>query len=295
MKPAIRTAVFPVAGLGTRFLPVTKTVPKEMLPIIDRPLIDYAVAEAAQAGIDHFIFVTAKGKEAIEDYFKNAPALEHALKNAGKNAELAQLKSSLPKNARIDFVLQDEALGLGHAVWCARDLIHEENFAIILPDDLVNANPGCLSQLVAAYGKTGGNIVAVEDVPREHTNRYGVVDVGRQDGALVEVRGLVEKPKPEDAPSTLSIIGRYILHRDVLAELERKDRGQGGEIQLTDAIARLIGRMNFHGLRFDGIRYDCGSKLGFLEANLAFGLEREDIASALKIALGRLAHDIGGN
>ena len=289
MKPAIRTAVFPVAGLGTRFLPVTKTVPKEMLPIIDRPLIDYAVAEAAEAGIDHFIFVTAKGKEAIEEYFKSAPALESALKNAGKQTELDKLASNLPKNARIDFVLQDEALGLGHAVWCARDLINEEAFAIILPDDLVSAKPGCLSQLVAAYEKTGGNVVAVEDVPREHTNRYGVLDIGKQDGALVEVRGLVEKPRPEDAPSTLSIIGRYILHRDVLSELERKDRGQGGEIQLTDAMARLIGAKNFHGLRFNGIRYDCGSKLGFLEANLAYGLEHEDIASALKAVMGRYA------
>jgi UTP--glucose-1-phosphate uridylyltransferase len=289
MHLPVRKAVFPVAGLGTRFLPATKSVPKEMLPVVDRPLVDYAVMEAAEAGIEHFIFVTGRGKGAIEDYFDRAFELETTLAEKGKTSDIETLRKFLPEPGCVSYVRQQEPLGLGHAVWCARDIVGKEPFAVILPDDLVKATPGCLAQLVSAYRTKGGNVVAVENVPREHTSRYGILDIGRQEGALVEVRGLIEKPSPEKAPSTLSIIGRYILSGEIFDELARKEKGAGNEIQLTDAMARLLGRMPFHGLLFTGTRYDCGNKLGFLEANIALALERPDLGPGLHDILNKYA------
>jgi UTP--glucose-1-phosphate uridylyltransferase len=284
----VRKAVFPVAGLGTRFLPATKAVPKEMLPIVDKPLIQYALEEAQAAGIEEFIFVTGRGKSAIEDHFDLAPELAATLKARGKSTELEAINGWLPDPGRISFTRQREALGLGHAVWCARAFVRDEPFAVILPDDLVAADTPCLKQLVDAYAETGGNLVAVMDVPREHTNRYGILDVESDDGRLASVRGLVEKPKPKDAPSTLSIIGRYVLQPQVLAELDRHETGAAGEIQLTDAIAATIGRVPLHGLRFEGTRYDCGDRVGFVEANIAFALKRDDLADAVIRTIGGL-------
>ena len=287
MRP-VRKAVFPVAGLGTRFLPATKAVPKEMLPVVDKPLIQYAVEEAQAAGIEEFIFVTSRGKAAIEDHFDRAPELSEALQSRGKTAELEAISSWMPAPGQISFTRQREALGLGHAVWCARAFVRDEPFAVVLPDDLVAGGTPCLKQLVDAYAETGGNVVAVMDVPREHTNRYGILDIDDDDGRLASVSGLVEKPEPKDAPSPLSIIGRYILQPQVLAELDRHAKGAGGEIQLTDAIAQTIGRVPLHGLRFEGTRYDCGDRAGFVEATMALALEREDLADAVIRAMGRL-------
>lgn len=277
----IRKAVLPVGGLGTRFLPATKSVPKEMLPVVDKPLIQYAAEEAWAAGIEHIIVVTARGKSIIEDHFDHAHELEAALKARGKTVELQLLEATLPVEGNFSFTRQQDPAGLGHAVWCARDLVGDEPFAVLLPDDLVQSEKPCLAQMVEAYGHVGGNIVAVMDVPREHTARYGVLDPGATDGQLVEIRGLVEKPKPEAAPSTLSIIGRYILQPEIFSHLAAKQRGAGNEIQLTDAMAKLIGRQAFHGYRFEGIRYDCGDKLGFLMANIAFALERKELRDGL--------------
>lgn len=278
-KKPIRKAVLPVAGLGTRFLPATKVVPKELLPVVDRPLVDYAIEEAREAGIEQFIFVNGRGKGAIEDYFDHAFELEATLTEKKKASDVSALRQVLPRAGEVSFVRQQAPLGLGHAVWCARHLVGNEPFAVILPDDLVRARPSCLAQLVAAHGKTGGNVVAVENVPREHTNRYGILDIAHEDGALVAVKGLVEKPDPAIAPSTLSIIGRYVLLPEVFTHLERHERGAGGEIQLTDAMARMIGTHPFHGLRYDGVRYDCGDKVGFLHATVALALERTDLAA----------------
>ncbi|WP_299399294.1 UTP--glucose-1-phosphate uridylyltransferase GalU [Pelagibius sp.] len=287
MQGPIRKAVLPVGGLGTRFLPATKAIPKEMLPVVDKPLIQYGVEEARAAGIEEIVFVTSRGKAAIEDHFDHHWELMATLEARGKTAELELARSMMATAGKISYTRQPEALGLGHAVWCARALVGREPFAVILPDDLVLGQPGCLSQLVDAYEKVGGNLVAVEDVPREHTNRYGILDVVSDDGRLAEAKGLVEKPRPDVAPSTLSIIGRYILQPEVFDELDRQERGAGNEIQLTDAMARTIGRQPFHGLRFEGRRFDCGNKAGFLEANFAYALEREDLAPAAREILSR--------
>lgn len=280
IKP-VRKAVFPVAGQGTRFLPATKAMPKEMLPIVDRPLIQYAVDEAHEAGIEEFIFVTGRAKTAIEDHFDQSTELERSLEAQGKAEALAAIRGWLPEPGQISYTRQQQPLGLGHAIWCARYLVGDEPFAVLLADDLILAQPGCLKQMIDAYSDTGGNIVAVEDVPREHTNRYGILDIEADHGRLAEAKGLVEKPDPSDAPSTLSIIGRYILQPEVFAELDRKETGVGGEIQITDAMARTIGQIPFHGMRFDGHRYDCGNRLGYVEANIAYGLERPEMRDQL--------------
>ena len=290
MSQPIRKAVFPVAGMGTRFLPATKAVPKEMLPVVDRPLIQYAVDEARAAGIDQIIFVTGGGKQAIEDHFDRHGPLEDQLRDKGKDGALADVLSPLGAPGEVVFTRQQEPLGLGHAVWCARHLVGDEPFAVILPDDMVLGEPGCMRQMVDAFARTGGNLVAVEDVPRAHTNRYGILDPGAEADRLVEVRGLVEKPDPAVAPSTLSVIGRYVLLPEVFDHLARKERGAGGEIQLTDAMARMIGAHPFHGLRFTGRRFDCGDKVGFLEANIAYALERPEMAASVRRLLaGALA------
>lgn len=289
MAKKIRKAVFPVAGMGTRFLPATKAIPKEMLPVVDKPLIQYGVEEALAAGVEEIIFVTGRGKTALEDHFDLNPELERALSERGKQAELAAVRDVVLGAGKLSCVRQSEPLGLGHAVWCARQLVGDEPFAVLLPDDLVLADRPCLAQMVDAYDETGGNVVAVMDVPREHTNRYGILDVGADDGRLAEVKGLVEKPDPADAPSTLSIIGRYVLMPEIFGFLDRQERGAGGEIQLTDAMAHMIGNLPFHGLRFEGTRFDCGDKVGFLEANIAFALARDDMREPVGRALkGRI-------
>ena len=288
VKP-VRKAVFPVAGQGTRFLPATKAMPKEMLPVVDRPLIQYAVDEAREAGIEEFIFVTGRAKSAIEDHFDHSAELERSLEESGKKDALAAITEWVPEPGQISYTRQQKPLGLGHAVWCARYHIHDEPFAVLLADDLILAKPGCLKQMLEIYGDVGGNVVAVEDVPREHTDRYGILDVVEDDGRLARAKGLVEKPDPDAAPSTLSIIGRYILQPEVFLELDRQEKGAGGEIQLTDAMARTIGEVPFHGFRFDGKRYDCGNKLGFIEANIAFALDRPEMQDEMAEILSRLA------
>lgn len=277
MNKPVRKAVFPVGGMGTRFLPATKSMPKEMLPVVDKPLIQYAVEEAQAAGIEEFIFVTGRGKAAIEDHFDHSVELQDLLTSRGKTAMLDSIKSWMPPAGQVSYTRQQEPLGLGHAVWCARHLVGDEPFAVLLADDLILADTPCLRQMVDAQQRLGGNMVAVMDVPRQHTKRYGVLSVGRDDGKVAEVKGLVEKPEPDKAPSTLSVIGRYILQPAVFGHLERQERGAGGEIQLTDALARMIGDAPFHGLRFEGERFDCGDKVGFLHANLAFALARDDL------------------
>ena len=285
-KP-LRKAVLPVAGLGTRFLPATKAMPKEMLPVVDKPLIQYAIDEARAAGIEEFCLITGRGKDSLIDYFDIAYELESTLKERNKTDCLNALAPSAIKAGSLIAVRQQEPLGLGHAIWCARTFIGSDPFAILLPDDMVRAPVGCLKQLVDAYNETGGNVVAVSEVPREHTSRYGILDVGSDNGHLVEVKGLVEKPKPEDAPSNLSIIGRYILTADIMPHLGKLERGAGGEVQLTDAMAKMIGHVPFHGVRYEGTRYDCGDKLGFLEAQIAFALERPELADGVREFLKR--------
>ena len=277
MVKKVRKAVFPVGGLGTRFLPATKAMPKEMLPVVDKPLIQYAVEEAIAAGIEDFIFVTGRGKAAIEDFFDHNYELAQVLTERGKTVEVNAIEETVLESGRVAYTRQQEPLGLGHAVWCARELVGDEPFTVLLADDLVMADTPCLKQLVDVYDATGGNVVAVMDVPREHTNRYGILDVGKDDGRLAEIMGLVEKPDPADAPSTLSIIGRYVLLPEVFGFLDEGTKGAGDEIQLTDAMARMIGDKPFHGLRFDGRRFDCGDKAGFFEANVAFALARPDL------------------
>ena len=284
----VTKAVIPAAGMGTRFLPATKSMPKEMLPIVDKPLIQYAVEEAAAAGVEEFIFVTGRGKAAIEDHFDHSYELEDLLSARDKTEELAALRAAIPAAGQVAYTRQQEPLGLGHAVWCARNLVGNEPFAVLLADDLIQSKTPCLKQMSDAAAEIGGNMVAVMDVPREHTARYGILDVGSDDGHLAEVRGLVEKPDPVEAPSTLSVIGRYILMPEVFEYLGRKEKGAGGEIQLTDAMAQLIGAQPFHGLRFEGTRFDCGDKLGFLKATVAFGLDRDD----LREGLGKYLSDI---
>lgn len=289
MNARVRKAIFPVGGLGTRFLPATKAMPKEMLPVVDKPLIQYAVEEARAAGIEEFIFVTGRGKASIEDHFDRSQELEDTLSSRGKSAELGLIADLLAAPGKVCYTRQQEPLGLGHAVWCARNLVGNEPFAVLLADDLVQADTPCLKQMVEAHAPIGGNLVAVMDVPKEHTKRYGILDVVEDNGELARAKGLVEKPEPEVAPSTLSIIGRYILQPEVFDELERQERGAGNEIQLTDAMARTIDRIPFHGLRFSGTRFDCGSKAGFLEANIAFALAREDLGGDMADILRRYA------
>ena len=278
LKRRVTKAVFPVAGLGTRFLPATKSVPKEIMTLVDRPLIQYAIDEARAAGITEFIFVTSRGKNALEDSFDHAPQLESSLAQSGKNALLETLKSTNMESGAIAYIRQHKAMGLGHAVWCARRLIGDEPFAVILPDDVIAADTPCLKQMVDAYQETGGSMVATMEVPAERTSSYGILDGAANGGSLVSVRGMVEKPKVEDAPSNLAVIGRYILTPDVLETLHQQKSGSGGEIQLTDAIAAEIdaGR-KVHGLKFEGQRFDCGSKAGFLQATVSFALAREEL------------------
>ena len=291
MTRRIRKAVFPVGGLGTRFLPATKSMPKEMLTVVDKPLIHYAVEEAQAAGIEEFIFVTGRGKSVIEDHFDHSYELDDTLAARSKSAELEAIRAWMPGAGQVAYTRQQEPLGLGHAVWCARNLVGDEPFAVLLADDLVLAKTPCLKQLVEAYERTGGNMVAVMDVPRENTGRYGILDVASDDGRLAEVRGLVEKPAPADAPSTLSIIGRYILQPEVFRHLDRRERGAGGEIQLTDSLAAMIGNGPFHGLRFEGERFDCGEKAGFLKANVAFALARDDLRDEVMAYIRACADD----
>ena len=287
MRKKLRKAVLPVAGLGTRFLPATKALAKEMLPVVDKPLIQYAVEEARAAGIEQFCFVTGRGKTALVEHFDIAFELEATLRERGRTKELAELEAMRIEPGSLLTVRQQIAHGLGHAIWCARAFIGDEPFAILLPDDLILSETPCLKQLADAYRQTGGNVVAVVDVPREHTNRYGILKTGADDGRLVVVRGLVEKPAPREAPSTLSIIGRYVLMPEVIGHLEKMERGAGGEIQLTDGMAKLIGHQPFHGLRYEGKRFDCGNKIGYLEAQIAFALKRPDLADAVR---GFLTH-----
>jgi UTP--glucose-1-phosphate uridylyltransferase len=274
--------------MGTRFLPATKAMPKEMLPIIDRPLIQYAVEEAAAAGIEEFIFVTGRGKHAIEDHFDESVELNHLLSEQGKDDVLADIRGWMPKPGQVYYTRQMAPLGLGHAVWCARHLIGDEPFAVLLADDLVMSKTPCLKQMVDVYGETGGSVVAVMDVPREHTDRYGILDVNHDDGRLASVKGLVEKPAPADAPSTLSIIGRYILQPNVFRWLDLQEKGKSGEIQLTDAMASTLEDGPFHGMRFEGRRFDCGNKIGFVEATLAFALSRPEMAPAVREIIANL-------
>lgn len=273
----IRKAVFPVGGLGTRFLPATKAMPKEMLPVVDKPLIQYAVEEAQAAGIEEFIFVTGRGKQAIEDHFDRSYELEDTLKERGKNELLDLINSWMPKAGAVSYTRQMEPMGLGHAVRCAKSLVGDEPFAVLLADDLILSKKGCLAEMVEAYNKVGGNLIAAMDVPHDHTKRYGIVSPGKDSDTLVEVKGLVEKPSPDKAPSRTAVIGRYIVQPSVFDHLDKVPRGAGGEIQLTDALARMIGEVPFHGLRFSGTRYDCGDKIGFLHANIAFALDRADM------------------
>jgi UTP--glucose-1-phosphate uridylyltransferase len=289
MTQRIKKAVFPVGGLGTRFLPATKAMPKEMLTVVDKPLIHYAVEEAQAAGIEEFIFVTGRGKSAIEDHFDYSHELSEALKSRGKFVELEAISTGMPGPGQVGYTRQPEPLGLGHAVWCARNMVGDEPFAVLLADDLVLGETPCLKQMTDAWDATGGNMVAVMEVEREHTNRYGVLDVVSDDGVRVEAKGLVEKPEPADAPSTVAVIGRYILMPEVFDNLARGEQGAGGEIQLTDAMAATLDTVPFHGLRFTGRRFDCGAKLGFVEANLAFALDRDDLGDEVQAMLGRYA------
>ena len=289
----IRKAIFPVAGLGTRFLPATKAMPKEMLPVVDRPLIQHVVDEARQAGIEHFIFVTGRNKSVIEDHFDRQFELELTLMERGKKTELASLSEDLPAAGTVSFTRQQSPLGLGHAVWCARELVGHEPFALLLPDVLVQHGRGCLAQMIdAANGlASNANILAVEKVPKERIHMYGVVGIGERKGKAFAITKMVEKPKASEAPSELTITGRYILQPQIFELLENQAAGAGGEIQLTDAMLALSGSQPFYGLEFEGRSFDCGSKIGFLAANAAYGLERADIAPELRTELRRLLGD----
>ena len=282
MIKKLRKAVLPVAGLGTRFLPATKAMAKEMLPVVDKPLIQYAVDEARAAGIEQFCLITGRGKTALVEHFDVAYELEQTLTQRGKQAELDALRRAQLAPGEIVTVRQQVPLGLGHAIWCARAFIGDDPFAILLPDDLIMSEVPCTKQLADAYYETGGSVVAVVEVPPEQTSRYGILKIGSDDGRLVEVTGLVEKPKPEDAPSNLSIIGRYVLMPEVIPHLAKMERGAGNEVQLTDGMARTIGETPFHGLRYEGRRFDCGDKIGFLEAQIAFALKRPEMADAVR-------------
>lgn len=280
MPTRVRKAVFPVAGLGTRLLPATKSIPKEMITIVDRPLIQYAVDEAREAGIEELIFVTGRGKSALVDYFDQAFELEAMLKEKGKSLDV--LAPSNAKFGEVVSVRQQQPLGLGHAVWCARHIVGDEPFAVLLPDELMMGRPNCLAQMVEAYERVGGNIVAALEVPESETRNYGVIDPGATDGRLIEIRGLVEKPAPGSAPSNLMLPGRYILQPEVMRELDSLEPGAGGEIQLTDAIAKMVGKQPLNAYRFNGERYDCGSATGFVIANLAVALRLDEVEPAVR-------------
>jgi len=289
MKP-IRKAIFPVAGLGTRFLPATKAMPKEMLTVVDRPLIQHVVDEAREAGIEHLIFVTGRNKSVIEDHFDRQFELEVTLKERHKKSELKLLADDTPSAGTTSFTRQQSPLGLGHAVWCARELVGNEPFAVVLPDVLVQNEPGCLAQMVAAYNKqkAKANIIAVEEVPADRVHMYGIVGVGKESGDAMQITKMVEKPKRDEAPSNLAITGRYILQPEIFSILENQQAGAGGEIQLTDAMIALAKTQPFYAVKFEGRSYDCGSKLGFLTANVAYALKRKDIAPELRAELKQL-------
>ena len=294
MNAPIRKAVFPVAGLGTRFLPATKAMPKEMLTVVDRPLIQYAVDEAREAGIEHFIFVTGRNKAVIEDHFDVQYELEATLHGRGKTEALSLLAKDLPKPGSTSFTRQQVPLGLGHAVWCARELVGNEPFAVLLPDMVMKGEPSCLKQMVDVYQETGGNVLAVNECDPSQTHQYGVVGIGANlTDSSFRINAMVEKPKPEVAPSNLYINGRYILQPQVFDLLSRQEKGAGNEIQLTDAMLKLMERQHFYGCRFDGEVYDCGNKVGFLAANVAFALERADIAAEFRPELERLVGKAG--
>ena len=289
MTAPIRKAVFPVAGLGTRFLPATKAMPKEMLTVVDRPLIQYAVDEAREAGIEHLIFVTGRNKAVIEDHFDVQYELEATLSGRGKQEALDLLARDLPEPGATSFTRQQVPLGLGHAVWCARELVANEPFAVLLPDMVMRGEPGCLAQMVEVYNQTGGNLLGVSECDPAETHQYGIVGIGAElEGPAFRINGMVEKPKPQDAPSNLYINGRYILQPQIFDLLSKQSKGAGNEIQLTDAMLRLMDRQYFYGCRFDGQVYDCGSKVGFLTANVAFALGRKDIADEFRPALEAL-------
>ncbi len=278
MPKRVRIAVFPVAGLGTRFLPATKAMPKEMLPVVDRPLIQYAVDEAKEAGIEHFVFVTGRNKGVIEDHFDRQFELEWTLESRGKLEALEKLRADLPIAGQTSFTRQQEPLGLGHAVWCAREMVGDEPFALLLPDMLFKSNPGVLAQMIAAYEKTGKNVIAVEEVDMGEISSYGVVGRGPGPDEGFEVTEMVEKPTPQDAPSNLIISGRYILQPEIFDLISKQDKGAGGEIQITDAMQKLLSEQGFTGVKYKGRSFDCGSKIGFLSANIAYALERDDIS-----------------
>jgi UTP--glucose-1-phosphate uridylyltransferase len=281
MNASIRKAVFPVAGLGTRFLPATKAIPKEMLTIVDRPVIQYVVDEARAAGIEHFILVTGRNKAVIEDHFDIQVELEVTLRERGRMDAIEELTRDLPVPGQMSFTRQQVPLGLGHAVWCARELIGDEPFAVLLPDMVMQSEPGCLSQMVEVYRETGGNVLSVEECDPSRTNQYGIVGVGESVGNAFRITGMVEKPDPSEAPSNLFINGRYILQPEIFGHLARQKRGAGNEIQLTDAMISLAAEQPFYGRRFDGRTFDCGSKIGFLTANFALALDRPDLGPAL--------------
>tara|TARA_R100000005_G_scaffold96577_1_gene84756 strand:+ start:17055 stop:17936 length:882 start_codon:yes stop_codon:yes gene_type:complete len=293
MPNKVRKAVFPVGGLGTRFLPATKAMPKEMLPVVDKPLIQYAVEEARAAGIEEFIFVTGRGKTTIEDHFDHSYELESVLNERNKQSLLKELQASVPKPGSIAYIRQQEPLGLGHAVWCAKRLVGDEPFAVILADDLILADTPCLAQMVTAREQAGGgNMLAVMEVPTAHTSRYGILSPGKETDNLVEIKGLVEKPAPEKAPSNMAVIGRYILEPTIFSLLEKQQRGAGNEIQLTDALSEMLGDVPFYGMKFDGTRYDCGDKIGFLEANIAFALHRPDMQDDMRDIVKKIANNL---
>ena len=296
MKKRVRKAVFPVAGLGTRFLPATKAMPKEMLPVVDRPLIQHVVDEARQAGIEHFIFVTGRNKGVIEDHFDRQFELEMTLLERQKHKALEFMSQDLPIPGSTSFTRQQEPLGLGHAVWCARELIGHEPFALLLPDVLVQHPRGCLAQMLDAASELDetANVVAVEEVPRERVDQYGVVGVGENKGKMFAITGMVEKPPVDRAPSNLILTGRYILQPEILDILQTQGRGTGGEIQLTDAMIQLSRKQNFYGLKFEGRSFDCGSKIGFLAANVSYALERSDIAPGFRAEIKRILGELNG-
>jgi UTP--glucose-1-phosphate uridylyltransferase len=284
----IRKAVLPVAGFGTRVLPATKSLPKEMLPVFDRPAVHWVVEEAMAAGIEHIVFVTGRNKSAIEDYFDRSYELEDSLRRAGKTAQLELLEKFLPEAGTKSFVRQQSPLGLGHAVWCARDIIGDEPFAVLLPDVLVQAEPSCLAQMVEAYGRVGGNVIAVDPVPMERVSSYGVIAHGPRDGRLMPLTGMVEKPPRDAAPSNLKITGRYILQPEIFELLATQERGAGGEIQLTDAMLRLLDTQAFHALEFEGREFDCGSRVGYAEAYLAYALADPELGGQVREVARRL-------
>ena len=281
MSVTVRKAIFPVGGLGTRFLPATKSMPKEMLPVVDKPLIQYAVEEAIEAGIEEFIFVTGRGKSAIEDHFDHAYELQAMLEARGKYSALKLVKESIPDPGKIAYIRQQEPLGLGHAIWCARNFAGSEPVAILLADDLIHVKPGCLRQMLDAYKVIGGNMLALSEVASKEVSSYGIIEAGEQNGSLVNILGLVEKPEESKAPSNLAVIGRYILQPQIFENLSKFELGTGGEIQLTDAIAKQIGQEPLNGFLFKGKRFDCGSQVGFLEANIALALDRPDLKNPI--------------